>query len=49
MKMKKIIVNVELSENNYSSYILELPGCLSTGKTFEELKHNMQEAVEFQI
>lgn len=47
--MGKVIVTVELSENNYSSYIVELPGCVSTGKTFEELKHNMQEAVEFHI
>jgi len=47
--MNKILVTVELSENNYSSYIEELPGCVSTGKTFEELKNNMQKAVEFHI
>lgn len=47
--MGKVVVTVELSENNYSSYIVELPGCVSTGKTFEELKKNMQEAVEFHI
>ncbi len=47
--MGKVVVTVELSENNYSSYIGELPGCVSTGKTFEELKNNMQEAVEFHI
>lgn len=47
--MEKVVVIVELSENNYSSYIGELPGCVATGKTFEELKNNMQEAVEFHI
>jgi predicted RNase H-like HicB family nuclease len=47
--MEKVIVTVELSENNYSSYVEKLPGCVSTGKTFEELKKNMQEAVEFHI
>ncbi len=47
--MEKVIVTVELSENNYSSYVEMLPGCVSTGKTFEELKNNMQEAVEFHL
>lgn len=47
--MEKIVVTVELSENNYSSYIEILPGCVSTGKTFEELKRNMNEAVEFHL
>lgn len=47
--MNKVIVTVELSENNYASYIEELPGCVATGKTFEELKNNMQEAVEFHL
>ena len=47
--MKKVLVTVELSENNYSAYIEILPGCVSTGKTFEELKNNMQEAVEFHL
>jgi len=49
LTMEKIVVTVELSENNYSSYIEILPGCLSTGKTFEELKRNMNEAVEFHL
>ena len=47
--MGKVIVTVELTENNYSSYIDVLPGCVATGKTFEELKINMKEAVEFHL
>jgi len=47
--MNKVLVTVELSENNYSAYIEMLPGCVSTGKTFEELKNKMQEAVEFHL
>ena len=47
--MEKVIVTVEISENNYAAYVGKLPGCVSTGKTFEELKNNMQEAVEFHI
>ena len=47
--MKKVIVTVELSENNYSAYLESLPGCVSTGKTFEDLKKNIAEAVEFHL
>ncbi len=47
--MEKITVTVELSKNNYSAYIDLLPGCVSTGKAFEELKSNMEEAVNFHL
>ena len=47
--MEKIFVTVELTENNYSAYLENLPGCVSTGKTFEELKNNISEAVAFHI
>ncbi len=43
--MEKVIVTVELSDNNYAAFIEELPGCISTGKTFRELKLYMSEAV----
>jgi predicted RNase H-like HicB family nuclease len=47
--MEKVIVTVELTENNYSAYLEMLTGCVSTGKTFEELKKNIQEAVLFHL
>jgi len=47
--MEKAIVIVELTNNNYSAYIESLPGCVSTGKTFDELKANMEEAIEFHL
>jgi predicted RNase H-like HicB family nuclease len=47
--MKKITVNVELTDNNYSAYIDILPGCVSTGKTFDDLHKNMKEAVAFHL
>ena len=47
--MEKVIVTVELSENNYSAYLENLPGCVSTGKTFYELKKNIREAVEYHL
>ncbi|MDR0572427.1 MAG: type II toxin-antitoxin system HicB family antitoxin [Tannerella sp.] len=47
--MEKVVVTVELSENNYSAYLEDLPGCVSTGKTFDELKSNIREAVDFHL
>lgn len=47
--MEKVIVTVELTENNYSAYIEKLPGCAATGKAFQELKENMHEAVGFHL
>ena len=47
--MKKVVVSVELSEHNYSAYLDQLPGCVSTGKTFDELKNNIQEAIGFHL
>lgn len=47
--MKNITVIVELTDNNYSAYIELLPGCVSTGNTFEELQLNMHEAVELHL
>ncbi|MDR1097644.1 MAG: type II toxin-antitoxin system HicB family antitoxin [Tannerella sp.] len=47
--MEKIVVTVELSENNYSAFLEDLPGCVSTGKSFDDLKKNIREAVEFHL
>jgi len=43
--MGKVNVTVEVTVNNYAAFIDDLPGCVSTGKTFRELKANMTEAV----
>ena len=47
--MKNVIVTVEMTENNYSAYIEALPGCVTTGKSMDEIKSNMQEAIEGHI
>jgi predicted RNase H-like HicB family nuclease len=40
---------IEKGENNYSAYLPDLPGCVTTGETIEELKHNMREAIELHL
>jgi len=47
--MEKVLVTVEMTNKNYAAYIDILPGCVSTGKTFEELKKNMEESVEMHL
>ena len=42
-------VIVEKSENNYGAWAPDLPGCVTTGPTFEETLKNMREAIEFHL
>lgn len=44
--MKRYTVVVEKTLNNYSAYVPDLPGCITTGKTVDEAIANMHEAVE---
>ena len=46
--MKYAIV-IEKGENNFSAYVPDLPGCISTGSTIEEVKINIHDAIEFHI
>ncbi len=40
---------IEKAANNYSAYVPDLPGCVTTGKTIEEIERNIKEAIEFHI
>jgi predicted RNase H-like HicB family nuclease len=42
-------VVVEKTENNYSAYVHDLPACVATGKTLEEVEKEIREAIEFHI
>lgn len=42
-------VVIERAATNYSAYVPDLPGCVSTGRTVEEVKRNIQEAVELHL
>jgi predicted RNase H-like HicB family nuclease len=47
--MKKYAVVIEKAPNNYSTYVPDLPGCISTGRTPAEIEKNIREAIEFHI
>ena len=38
-------VVIECGPRNYSAYVPDLPGCVSTGKTVEETTRNIREAI----
>ena len=40
---------IEKGERNYSAYLPDLPGCIATGKSVEEIKQRMREAVELHL
>ena len=39
-------VVIEKAENNYSAYVPDLPGCITTGKSIEETRRLIREAIE---
>jgi predicted RNase H-like HicB family nuclease len=45
--MKKYLIVSEETSTGYSAYSPDLPGCVSTGKTREEVERNMREAIQF--
>ena len=34
---------------NYSAYVPDLPGCIATGATVEEVEREIREAIEFHL
>jgi predicted RNase H-like HicB family nuclease len=47
--MKEYVVIFEWAGSNYSAYVPDLPGCISTGKTLEETEKNIKEAIELYV
>jgi hypothetical protein len=46
-EVKRFLIVIEQTDSGYSSYSLDPPGCVSTGKTREEAERNMRDAIEF--
>lgn len=40
---------IEKATKNYSAYVPDLPGCVATGDTIEEVEKEIKEAIEFHI
>ncbi len=42
-------VVIERAEGNYSAYVPDLPGCVATGATLEEVESEIREAIAFHL
>ncbi|MDQ6707914.1 MAG: type II toxin-antitoxin system HicB family antitoxin [Acidobacteriota bacterium] len=42
----KYAVIYERASNNWAAYVPDLPGCMTTGRTLDETKVNIREAIQ---
>jgi predicted RNase H-like HicB family nuclease len=47
MSSKYLIVIEKAPDGSYSAYLPDVPGCVSTGDTLDEVKAMIREALEF--
>ena len=47
--MKKYLIVVEETGTGFSAYSPDLPGCVATGATRDEVEKTMREAVQFHL
>jgi predicted RNase H-like HicB family nuclease len=45
----KYLIVIEPTGTGFSAYSPDLPGCISTGATRDEVERNMQEAIELHL
>lgn len=45
--MKRYAIVIHKANGNYSAHVLDVDGCIATGRTVEETTSNMREALEF--
>jgi len=45
----KLLIIVEQTATGHSAYSPDLPGCIATGKTREEVERTMREAIEVHL
>jgi predicted RNase H-like HicB family nuclease len=42
-------VVIEKADGNYSAYVPDLPGCIATGDTVQEVEEQIRDAIRFHI
>lgn len=47
--MHRFLIVIEKAKSNFSAYSPDLPGCVATGKTREQVTRHMHEAIEMHI
>ena len=47
--MSRYLIIIEKANANFSAYSPDLPGCIATGKTQEDVARNMHDAIEMHL
>jgi predicted RNase H-like HicB family nuclease len=47
--MKKYLIVIEPTQTGFSAYSPDLSGCVSTGRTHEQVEQNMKDATAFHL
>jgi len=47
--VKRFGIVIEKGPSNYSAYAPDLPGCIATGESVEEVEREMAEAIRFHL
>jgi predicted RNase H-like HicB family nuclease len=47
--MYRFLILIERGDSNYSAYAPDLPGCIATGRTLQEVEQNMREAIALHV
>ncbi len=47
--MKRYLIVIEKTDSGYSCYAPDLPGCVASGRTKEEVEQNMFDAIQFHL
>lgn len=47
--IRKYAIVIERGDNNLSAYVPDLPGCITTGHSTEEVERNMRDAIELHL
>jgi predicted RNase H-like HicB family nuclease len=47
--VRKYAIVIEKGENNLSAYVPDSPGCITTGRTTEEIERNIREAIALHL
>ena len=45
----RFAIVIERAEGNYSAYVPDLPGCVATGASVQEVEREIREAISFHL
>jgi predicted RNase H-like HicB family nuclease len=47
--MRRFLISIEKAGKNYSAFSPDLPGCVATGATRDEVEKRIHEAIELHV